>query len=111
MTALLRRFRRNSSLGVVLAASLFLGTSLAGCGDDDDDDDDGDDNNDDNGGDFDAGDDGGDVDAGPDGGGGLTFADFVIDLIENQTADNTEPVAIDFSLPDDEAPDSFDSLF
>lgn len=51
------------------------------------------------------------ADAGPDGGTIDTFAAFVIDLVENRTADDTEPVPIDFSLPDDEAPDSFDVLF
>ena len=42
---------------------------------------------------------------------GTTFAAFVIDLIENQTADGTEPVAVDFDTTDDEAPGAFDSLF
>lgn len=39
------------------------------------------------------------------------FAAFVIDLIENQTADDTEPVAVDFDSADDENPDAFDTLF
>lgn len=53
------------------------------------------------------------VDAGMDGDGGsqVTFAEFVIDLIQNQTSDEVEPVPVDFSLPDTEDPDAFDVLF
>lgn len=42
---------------------------------------------------------------------GQTFAEFVTALIEDETNEYAEPVAIDFSLPDDEDPDSFAHLF
>lgn len=48
---------------------------------------------------------------GPDGGAGATFAATVIDLIVNQTADDTAPVAVDFASADTEDPAAFDSLF
>lgn len=49
----------------------------------------------------------------PDGGtdGGTTFAAFVIDLIQNQTAENTEAVSIPENLVDTEDPAAFDPLF
>lgn len=56
---------------------------------------------------------GGGDDDDDDGGGGGTptgFSAFVIDLIENQTAENTEPVTVDFDSEDGEE-DSYDTLF
>jgi hypothetical protein len=60
----------------------------------------------------------GGVDAGlpdgeiPDGGmGPATFEDFVLDQINNHTADNTEPVPIPTGLVDTEDPNAFSSLF
>jgi hypothetical protein len=47
----------------------------------------------------------------PDAGTATTFADYVKDLIGNQTADDTPPVAVDFASPDDQTPGIFDSLF
>jgi len=47
----------------------------------------------------------------PDGGAAATFAATVIDLIENQTADTTPPVAVDFASADTEDPAAFNSLF
>jgi len=52
-----------------------------------------------------------DAGANPDAGTTATFADFVKDLIVNQTADNTPPVAVDFASPDDMGPGAFNSLF
>jgi hypothetical protein len=41
-----------------------------------------------------------------------TFVDFVKDLINNKTADNTEPVDfVNMNLADSEDPTAFDSLF
>ena len=60
--------------------------------------------------------DGGDAgqppDGGPDGGPG-TFPAFVIDLIENRTAENNAPLAVpdEQAAPDDNRPGVFDSLF
>ena len=47
----------------------------------------------------------------PDGGVAATFAAEVVDLIVNQTADNTQPVAVDFASTDSEDPGLFNSLF
>ena len=76
---------------------------VAGCGDDDDD------------GDDDVPTiDGGTADAGADAGGEpATFTAFVIDLVDNQTADDTDAVTIDFALPDPDQdnPDAYAPLF
>jgi len=42
-----------------------------------------------------------------------TFTGFVIDLIEKQTADNTDPVELDFDLsdPDQDNATAYDPLF
>jgi hypothetical protein len=47
----------------------------------------------------------------PDGGAAATFASEVIDLIENQTADTTPPVAVDFASADTEDPAAYSTLF
>lgn len=93
---------RRALLLAVLLGGLLLGGGLAGCLDGGSED-----------GASGAGDGAGDLDEPGDdpGDGTLTFAEFVIDLIQNHTADDTEPVAIDFSLPDDEDPDAFEELF
>lgn len=44
-------------------------------------------------------------------GGPLTFAGFVIDLIQNQTADDTDAVQLPRGLVDSEDPNAFDELF
>jgi len=62
-------------------------------------------------GDDDDDDDGGTPGPGPTPHPGTGFSAFVIDLIENQTADDTEPVAVDYDTTDDETPGAFDSLF
>lgn len=53
------------------------------------------------------------VDGGADGGPSGTFPAFVIDLIENRTAENNAPVAVPNAqtAPDDNRPGVFDSLF
>ncbi|CAN5131537.1 hypothetical protein BH24PSE2_BH24PSE2_22690 [soil metagenome] len=44
----------------------------------------------------------------------VDFTDFVIDLVQNNTADNTDPVEIndtEFEFADDDDPGAFDELF
>ena len=40
-----------------------------------------------------------------------SFADFVKDLIQNKTADDTPPVPVDFNSTDSQDPETFSSLF
>jgi hypothetical protein len=51
-------------------------------------------------------------DAGPDAG-SATFTDFVIDLVEHKTADDSDPVTVDFGLPDPDQdnPAAYQRLF